>query len=33
VMAATSKAQQAGFIVAADTPLIVQEASAAPVPP
>ena len=32
VMAATSKAQQAGFVVAADTPLIVQEADAAPVP-
>jgi Alpha/beta hydrolase domain len=32
VMTATSKAQQAGFIVSADTPLIVQEADAAPVP-
>jgi hypothetical protein len=32
VTAATNKAQQAGFIVSADTPLIVQEADAAPVP-
>ena len=32
VMAATNKAQQGGFIVAADVPLIVHEAQAAPVP-
>jgi hypothetical protein len=32
VKAATSSAQQAGFIVAADAPLIAQEADAAPVP-
>jgi hypothetical protein len=32
VKAATSNAQQAGFIVAADAPLIAQEADAAPVP-
>lgn len=32
VTAATTKAQQAGFILAADVPLIVQEAQAAPVP-
>jgi hypothetical protein len=32
VMTATTNEQQAGFILAADTPLIVQEAQAAPVP-
>jgi hypothetical protein len=32
VMAATTAAQQAGFIVAADASLVVQEAQAAPVP-
>jgi hypothetical protein len=32
VMAATTMAQQAGFLVAADVPLIVQEAQSAPVP-
>lgn len=32
VMAATTTAQQAGFIVAADVPLVMQEAQAAPVP-
>jgi hypothetical protein len=32
VMADATKVQQAGFIVSSDTPLIVQEASAAPVP-
>jgi len=32
VKAATSKAQQAGFILLADAPLIAQEADAAPVP-
>ncbi len=32
VTAATSAAQQAGFILAADAPLVVQEAQAAPIP-
>ncbi len=32
VTAATATAQQAGFILAADAPLIVQEAQAAPIP-
>jgi hypothetical protein len=32
VTAATTKAQQAGFILSADAPLIVQEAQSAPVP-
>jgi hypothetical protein len=32
VTAATAAAQQAGFILAADVPLVVQEAQAAPVP-
>jgi hypothetical protein len=32
VTAATSSAQQAGFILAADAPLVVQEAQAAPIP-
>ncbi len=32
VQAATAKAQQAGFILAADAPLIAQEAQAAPIP-
>jgi hypothetical protein len=32
VTAATAAAQQAGFILAADAPLIVQEAQAAPIP-
>ena len=33
VTAATATAQQAGFILAADAPLIVQEAQAAPIHP
>ena len=32
VTAATAAAQQAGFILAADAPLVVQEAQAAPIP-
>ena len=32
VTAATASAQQAGFILAADAPLVVQEAQAAPIP-
>ena len=33
VTAATAAAQQAGFVLAADAPLVVQEAKAAPIPP
>jgi hypothetical protein len=32
VTAATMSAQQAGFILAADAPLVEQEAQAAPIP-